>query len=203
MTVFENYLDRAIDQLKAGSGDLFSKSVHDLEDHTGIPGVGGGGGGLTAGKYSLFSQASTVTAASSGLQFAIMAQLLNTTAGDVTFDPLVDTAVINIVTSGFYGVGIFGQWNIDASIPETGQRQILAQVGGAGLDNETAVMFNNLRLADTVGGATAADDAHLLQNAFRFGYIHAGSKFTAKYANGDALNTSTLAGFGISIARLA
>lgn len=47
MSVFENYLQRAIDALEAGSGDLFSQAVHDLHDHTGIPGVGGGGGGFS------------------------------------------------------------------------------------------------------------------------------------------------------------
>src|ERR1700746_923057 len=45
MSVFENYLEKQIDALKAGSGDLFSEVVHDGHDHTGIPGVGGGGGG--------------------------------------------------------------------------------------------------------------------------------------------------------------
>lgn len=44
MAAFENYLQRAIDALKAGSGDLFSETVHDAHDHTGIPGVGEGGG---------------------------------------------------------------------------------------------------------------------------------------------------------------
>lgn len=46
MTTFENYLDKTIDELQAGSGDLFSETVHDAHDHTGIPGVGGGGGGF-------------------------------------------------------------------------------------------------------------------------------------------------------------
>lgn len=181
MTIFKSYLDNEIETLQQA----------------------GGGGGLTSGKYALFSQSSTVTSALSGFQPATLSQVLNTTAGDVTFDPLVDAAVMNIVTSGFYGVGLFGQWNIDSTLPETGQRQIAAVAGGAGLDNETAIVFNNLRSADIVGGATAADDAHLLQNVFRFGYIHAGTKFTARYANGDAVHTSVLAGFGISIARLA
>jgi hypothetical protein len=175
---------------------------HAVIDHTGIPGVGGGGGGgLTSGLYAFYSAASHVADPLSGIQTATLSEVANTTNGAVTFDALDDAALIHFITAGFYSVTVFAQWNIDATIPETGQRQIFASIGGSP-DTETAVSWNNFRTSNIVGGALADDDSHLLQNVSRVGHMKAGCTLSIRFANGDALNPSTIAGMSVHVIKL-
>lgn len=174
---------------------------HAVIDHSGIPGVGGGGGGgLTSGLYAFFSAASHLADVLSGIQPATLSEVANTTSGAVTFDALDDASLIHFITAGFYSVTVFAQWNIDATVPETGQRQIFASLGGSP-DTETAVSWNSFRTSNTVGGALAADDAHLLQNISRVGHMKAGCTLSIRYANGDALNSSTIAGMSVHVVK--
>jgi hypothetical protein len=175
---------------------------HAAIDHTGIPGVGGGsGGGLTSGLYAFYSAASFDASPLSGLQPPTLSEVANTTDGAVTFDALDDAALIHFVTAGFYSVTIFAQWNIDATIPETGQRQVLANLSGSP-DTETAASWSNFRTSNIVGGALADDDSHLLQNVSRVGHMKAGCTLAIRYSNGDALNSSTVAGMAVQIVKL-
>lgn len=175
---------------------------HAIIDHTGIPGIGGGGGGgLTSGLYAFYSAASHVAPVLSGLQAAVMSEVVNTTGGAVTFDVVDDSSLIHFITAGFYSVSLYAQWNIDATVPETGQRQIFASIGGSP-DTETAVSWNNFRTTNIVGGALSGDESHLLQNISRVGHMKAGCTLAIRYANGDALNTSTIAGLSVQIVKL-
>jgi len=189
MTAYENYLDKAIDDLKAGSGDLFSEAVHDAHDHTGVPGVGGGGGAyITAGAVCALSNIEV------GSESSATGPLNGqTNSADVTFTG--DT--VNILTDGVYTVTLFTNWA--AAAGETATRNSGWQFTNS---DGTFAFVSSYAFNANASSVTVTGEGDYKNHLSATGFIKAGSSFTFLFENLDPAHASTLSFGQITVVRL-
>lgn len=85
---------------------------HSILDHTGIPGVGGGGGVSYRSDGLVAQQAGLSVDANSGLDDLTWIAAISDSDGNITFSA-PDFTVVN---SGLYSVSLYGNWSVDDSI---------------------------------------------------------------------------------------